>query len=411
MPLSTPSLIRYYKGMDAKPYLTIKEINTAIKALVEGEVTFRSVVLKGEVSNFRQYPKALYFSLKDQEAKISAVFFLYGSYPKYLPKDGDEVLVTGAISIYVKDGSYQINAKQIEVFGLGDQLLALQKLKEKLLKEGLFDENKKRPLPHYPKVVGLIAGRDSAALKDLTANLSRRYPLAKQVFFPSLVQGLLAPKDLMRALTLAYAYPLDVLIIARGGGAEEDLSAFNDETLVRKVAVSPIPTIAAIGHEINLSLVDLVADKRVSTPTGAAELAVPNFLDILQDMNNLFERGWNAIRAQLTLLRKQHVAFQQRPVLGSPIAMVTLKQEKLTQTQLRMGQVMKLILQRFQARIMQANASLAALSPYAVIDRGYALTSTASGRVIHTLKDINIGDVIVTQLKDGTFTSEVKKKG
>jgi exodeoxyribonuclease VII large subunit len=157
-----------------------------------------------------------------------------------------------------------------------------QKLKEKLLKEGLFDENKKRPLPHYPKVVGLIAGRDSAALKDLTANLSRRYPLAKQVFFPSLVQGLLAPKDLMRALTLAYAYPLDVLIIARGGVAEEDLSAFNDEALVRKVALSPMPTIAAIGHEINLSLVDLVADKRVSTPTGAAELAVPNYLDILQ---------------------------------------------------------------------------------------------------------------------------------
>ena len=397
--------------MDVKPYFTIKEINSAIKTHVEGEITFRSVVLKGEVSNFRQYPKALYFSLKDQEAKISAVFFLYGAYPKYIPKDGDEVLVTGAISVYVKDGSYQINAKQIEVFGLGDQLLALQKLKEKLLKEGLFDAHKKRPLPHYPKVVGMIAGRDSAALKDLTTNLARRYPLAKQVFFPSLVQGLLAPKDLMRALTLAYAYPLDVLIIARGGGAEEDLSAFNDEALVRKVALSPIPTIAAIGHEINLSLVDLVADKRVSTPTGAAELAVPNYLDIVQDLNNLFERGLNSLRAQLTLLKKQHAAFLQRPVLGSPIAMVTLKQDKLRQSQATIGQIMTLILQRFQSRIMQASASLAALSPYAVIERGYALTTTASGQVIHTLKDIRIGDMIVTQLKDGTFTSEVKKKG
>jgi len=232
--------------MEPRSYLTIKEINSAIKTHIEGDITFRHVILKGEVSNFRQYPKALYFSLKDQEAKISAVFFLYGTYPKYLPKDGDEVLVTGSISVYVKDGSYQINAKQIELFGLGDQLLALQKLKEKLQKEGLFDANKKRPLPRYPQRVGMIAGRDSAALKDLTTNLNRRYPIAQQIFFPSLVQGLLAPKDLIRALSLAYQADLDVLIIARGGGAEEDLSAFNDETMVRKVAQSPVPTIAAI---------------------------------------------------------------------------------------------------------------------------------------------------------------------
>ena len=397
--------------MEPRSYLTIKEINTAIKNHIEGEVTFRQVILKGEVSNFRQYPKALYFSLKDQEAKISAVFFLYGAYPKYLPKDGDEVLVTGAISVYVKDGSYQINAKQIELFGLGDQLLALQKLKEKLLKEGLFDTSKKRALPKYPSVVGIIAGRDSAALKDLTTNLHRRYPLAQLIFFPSLVQGLLAPKDLIRALNLAYQTPLDVLIIARGGGAEEDLSAFNDESLVRKVALSPTPTIAAIGHEINLSLVDLVADKRVSTPTGAAELAVPNQQDIYQDLHSSLERAQQAMNTRIQLLKKQLHAFQERPVLVTPLAMYTLQKESLKNYQNRLQQAIKTLLQSQQAKANQFRASLNALSPYAVIDRGYALTTLANGDVVHSLKEVKVGDLITTQLKDGTFTSEVKKKG
>jgi exodeoxyribonuclease VII large subunit len=397
--------------MAALPYLTIKEINTAIKAHVEGELSFRQVVLKGEVSNFRQYPKALYFSLKDQEAKISAVFFLYGAYPKYLPKDGDEVLVTGAISVYVKDGSYQINAKQIELFGLGDHLLALQKLKEKLLKEGLFDASKKRPLPSYPKTIGIIAGRDSAALKDLTTNLFRRYPLARQVFFPSLVQGLLAPKDLIRALTLAYATPLDVLIIARGGGAEEDLSAFNDESLVRKVAESPIPTIAAIGHEINLSLVDLVADKRVSTPTGAAELAVRDKQEIYQDLNLAYDRLTLAVTSYVQGLKKSLQTFQARPVLVSPLAMYAVKQEQASQLRARLHQAMTMLYQQRTSTTLRLKASLAALSPYAVIQRGYALATTASGKVVHSIQDVAIGEVITTQLKDGTITSEVKKKG
>ncbi|MFZ9197008.1 MAG: exodeoxyribonuclease VII large subunit [Bacilli bacterium] len=397
--------------MEPRSYLTIKEINSAIKTHIEGDITFRHVILKGEVSNFRQYPKALYFSLKDQEAKISAVFFLYGTYPKYLPKDGDEVLVTGSISVYVKDGSYQINAKQIELFGLGDQLLALQKLKEKLQKEGLFDANKKRPLPRYPQRVGMIAGRDSAALKDLTTNLNRRYPIAQQIFFPSLVQGLLAPKDLIRALSLAYQADLDVLIIARGGGAEEDLSAFNDETLVRKVAQSPVPTIAAIGHEINLSLVDLVADKRVSTPTGAAELAVPNQEDIYQELHTSVERAMQAIQSQLKLLTKQLHVFQERPVLVTPLAMYNLKKEALKNFQTRIQNAIQSLFQNQRAKANQYQASLNALSPYAVIDRGYALTTLASGEVVNSLKDVKIGDVIVTKLKDGSFTSEVKKKG
>lgn len=397
--------------MDTPRYLTIKEINTAIKTRVESEPAFRSVVLKGEVSNFRQYPKALYFSLKDQEAKISAVFFLYGAYPKYLPKDGDEVLVTGAIGVYIKDGSYQINAKQIELFGLGDHLLALQKLKEKLLKEGLFDPSRKRSLPTYPTHVGIIAGRDSAALKDLTTNLFRRYPLAKQTFFPSLVQGPLAPKDLMRALSLAYQTQLDVLIIARGGGAEEDLSAFNDEALVRHVALAPMPTIAAIGHEINLSLVDLVADQRASTPTGAAELAVRDKEELYQDLASARERSAIAMTNQLRRLQMSLQTFKARPVLMSPLGMYELQKVQVGQFRQRLTQAMRVLLQQRTSLTQRLQASLTALSPFAVIERGYALTTNAKGKVVNALADIVEGEMITTQLKDGTFTSEVKKKG
>jgi exodeoxyribonuclease VII large subunit len=397
--------------MSAPTYLTIKEINSAIKAHVEGEPLFRQVTLKGEVSNFRQYPKALYFSLKDQEAKISAVFFLYGAFPKYLPKDGDEVLVTGAISIYVKEGSYQINAKQITLFGLGDHLLALQKLKEKLLKEGLFDADKKRPLPPFPKKIGLIAGRESAALKDLTTNLFRRYPLAQQIFFPSLVQGPLAPKDLIRALGLAYQADLDVLILARGGGAEEDLSAFNDEALVRYVSQSPVPTIAAIGHEINLSLVDLVADRRASTPTGAAELAVKDKADIYQDLSLSFDRAVYAMRANLATLQKHMLMWQQRPVLQSPLAMAQVQQERLANLATRLGQAIKLHLQFSQQQLGKLTASLKALSPFAVIKRGYSLTATASGNIVYSIHDVKAGEELTTQLSDGVLTSTVKKKG
>ena len=397
--------------MSAPAYLTIKEINSAIKALVEGDALFRQVTLKGEVSNFRQYPKALYFSLKDQDAKISAVFFLYGAFPKYLPKDGDEVLVTGTISIYVKEGSYQINAKQITLFGLGDHLLALQKLKEKLLKEGLFDADKKRPLPPFPKKIGLIAGRESAALKDLTANLFRRYPLAQQIFFPSLVQGPLAPKDLMRALALAYQADIDVLILARGGGAEEDLSAFNDEALVRYVSQSPVPTIAAIGHEINLSLVDLVADRRASTPTGAAELAVKDKTDIYQDVALSFDRVVYAMKANLASLQKQMLMWQQRPVLQSPLAMAQVQQERLANLTTRLGQAIKLHLQFSQQQLGKLTASLKALSPFAVIQRGYSLTATASGNIVYSIHDVQAGEELMTQLSDGVLASTVKKKG
>ncbi len=392
-------------------FLTVKQVNTLIKDLLDHTPELMSLAIKGEVSNFRRYPKALYFTLKDQESKMTAVMFLYSTFPKYLPKDGDEVIVTGAVSVYVKEGQYQINVKQIEQYGLGDQLLALQKLKEKLAKEGLFDQAKKRPLPEYPYRVGFIAGQGSAALKDLTFNLTRRFPYAVQVFFPSLVQGNQAPQDLMRALNLAYQANLDVLIIARGGGAEEDLSAFNDEALVRHVAVSPIPTIAAIGHEINLSLVDLTADVRASTPTAAAELAVPDQEAIKQRLVMLEARIEQAISNQVQSYRERLRTWKLRPVLIDPFIVFHQWGKDLKKLDKALLQAWTLSMQGKTQEVKRLKETLLALSPKAVLNRGYHLSMKKDGTLITSIEALEVDETMTTMMQDGTIESIVKKKG
>jgi exodeoxyribonuclease VII large subunit len=397
--------------MTNKPYWSVQEINTYVKTLFESNDILSQVTIRGEVSNFKAYPKALYFSLKDKEAKISVVFFMYGRLPAYMPKDGDEVLIRGHISVYPKEGTYQLYGQSIEPFGVGEALLKLQKLKEKLFNEGLFDPLKKRMLPKFPKVVGIIAGKDSAALKDLVTNIHRRLPLVKQVFIPSLVQGVNAVEDLKRALNTAYKInELDVLIIARGGGAEEDLSAFNDEALVRLVAISPIPTIAAIGHEINLTLVDLVADKRSSTPTGAAEFAVMDKYDLLQTLHQYQQQALQLVQAGLKQSRLRLSYSTSRKVINDPRAIYETLLKDVAYYKNRMVIAINNSQERYRSTLLQYQQSLKALSPYAVFDRGYALPLNEAGKPITSIKDIAPGELMKTQMKDGIITSIVKGK-
>jgi exodeoxyribonuclease VII large subunit len=397
--------------MTNKPYWSVQEINTYVKTLFESNDILSQVTIRGEVSNFKAYPKALYFSLKDKEAKISVVFFMYGRLPAYMPKDGDEVLIRGHISVYPKEGTYQLYGQSIEPFGVGEALLKLQKLKEKLFNEGLFDPLKKRMLPKFPKVVGIIAGKDSAALKDLVTNIHRRLPLVKQVFIPSLVQGVNAVEDLKRALNTAYKInELDVLIIARGGGAEEDLSAFNDEALVRLVAISPIPTIAAIGHEINLTLVDLVADKRSSTPTGAAEFAVMDKYDLLQTLHQYQQQALQLVQAGLKQSKLRLSYSTSRKVINDPRAIYETLLKDVAYYKNRMVIAINNSQERYRSTLLQYQQSLKALSPYAVFDRGYALPLNEAGKPITSIKDIAPGELMKTQMKDGIITSIVKGK-
>jgi exodeoxyribonuclease VII large subunit len=350
--------------------VSVSWLNQHVKQLLESSLALQGLMVRGEVSNFRRYPNALYFSIKDIDAKISAVMFLYQSFPAYLPKDGDEVIITGSVSLYTKEGSYQFIAKNIEAYGEGDQLLALKRLKEKLAKEGLFDASRKRPLKWYPERIGIIAAKDSAALKDITFNLSRRYPIAHIFIFPSRVQGKDAVRQLIDQLDIASTYPLDVLILARGGGAEEDLSAFNDEGLTRKVVNAPFPIVAAIGHEINLSLVDLAADKRASTPTAAAELVARDQFEISQDLQAYRERAFNRIRDIIHQLSMRFEYLKKHRLFIKPDTMFVHHQTRLNQLKLQNEASLQYWYYPFQVRLQKYKQALSHLSPTNILKRG-----------------------------------------
>jgi exodeoxyribonuclease VII large subunit len=336
---------------------------------------------------------------------------------------------------------------------VGIQLIKLQELKTKLEKEGLFAESRKRGIPKYPKTIGIIAGNDSAAYKDIVTNIQRRYPITELIFFPSLVQGKQAPDDIIRALDKAYQTPLDVLIIGRGGGSEEDLSAFNDERVVRKIAQSPCPTIGAIGHEINTTLADLVCDKRASTPTGAAELATRDKADIMYEIHMLNNRLIDAIDSKMALAKQHFLRLSDKPYFSNPrviyekqltniallkeqlksamIARVndqkdiltSLKEQMLDPTprvqQYRMlaighlDTMSRLLNTRHETLVSSLQATrkqLESLSPYQVLERGYSILTNEEGNIITNSNDVNIGEVVTTTLKHGKISSVVKER-
>ena len=269
------------------PVLTVSDINNYVKAVLTSDERLKFVRIKGEISNFKAYPSGhFYFSLKDNDSTISAVMFSnYAKRIAFSPKNGDEVVVLASVDAYVPRGSYNLNVYEMEEMGLGQQLLELEKLKKKLAAEGLFDESRKREINIYPKAIGVITAPNGAAIRDIVTNIKRRYPIADIYVFPSLVQGEQAPSELLKAFEESQKYDLDTLIIGRGGGASDDLSAFNDEKLVRAVSNSKMPIIAAVGHEIDMTLIDYVADKRASTPTGAAELATIDRREIQKEFD------------------------------------------------------------------------------------------------------------------------------
>lgn len=391
-------------------YLRVREINALAKQVLDEQDVFQTVTIRGEVSNFKRYPNALYFSIKDQDARLNVVMFLYKQFPSYLPKDGDDVLISGQITLYVKDGSFQLNARQIQRFGEGDQLLALQQLKEKLAKEGLFDASRKRAFLPYPRHIVVIAGQDSAALKDITFNMARRYPLVRLTILPAKVQGALAVDSIQQALKQAFLLQADALILARGGGSEEDLSAFNQEALVRTLATSPFPVVAAIGHEINTSLCDLVADLRASTPTAAVELITPDIRDMLEDLHHSQQQAMKAIQRQVEWIKLPFLRFAEHPVMKSPFASLELQRDKLMQLQRSLQQHMHWNLETISQHALRLKDQLLALSPTRIVERGYAIVTNQKGQVMRTIDDVKIGETITTQLKGGMITSTIQDK-
>ena len=370
-----------------RPVFTVSDINQYIKALLSRDENLKFIYVKGEISNFKMASNGhFYFSLKDEKAMIGAMMFSnYASKNSFQPENGQKVVVFGSIDAYPGRGTYQIIVYQMEEVGAGQALLELEKLKKKLKEEGLFDESRKRPINLYPKAIGVITAPNSAAIKDILFNLKRRYPIADIYVFYSAVQGDNAPKELLNAFNIAQTYPLDTLLIGRGGGASEDLSAFNDETLVRALAGSKMPIIACIGHEIDSTLVDFVADKRASTPTGAAELATIDQREILEHLSFSIQEMEENIRGMVEDLKDEVSSYK----------------EDLNQS------ILNLIRQEKQL-LEHKKATLDALNPENVLSRGFTLTIDENGKPIK-VKEAKPGNTIKTIFKDGSITSEVKE--
>ena len=368
---------------------SVQDINKYIKNVLTTDENLRFIYVKGEISNFKKAATGhVYFSLKDNESVINAVMFNnYASKLIFEPKNGDEVIVLASIDTYVPRGSYQLFVYEMNLKGQGSILEELEKLKKQLAKEGLFDEERKRKINIYPSAIGIITAKNSAAIKDLTFNIQRRYPITDIYFFPSSVQGENAPKELLAAFKKAQEYPLDTLIIGRGGGASEDLSAFNDEALVRAVATSKMPVIAAVGHEIDSTLLDYVADKRASTPTGAAELATVDQREIIQKMSFYMTDMQSTLQSKVSDMNED-VNYYKNQLANS------LKNRLLN----------------YQTRLEGERKRIDALNPKAVLNRGYSIVKNKDGRIVSSVKDVNVNELIYTSVSDGEITSIVKEK-
>lgn len=387
-------------------------LNTLIKGKLENDFELRNLYVKGEISNWKGYSSGFFFDLIDEKKSVIPCILWRDNY-MYLPfepKDGDEVIVSGYVTVYVARGRYNLNVKSMEKYGQGAALLALEALKKKLQAEGLFDPAHKKPIPLFPKKIGIIVGEGSAAEADLIKNINRRWPLCEIYEFPSLVQGKDAPKELLKALRRAESIDLDTLIIARGGGSNEDLSAFNDETLARELYACNIPCISAVGHEIDTTLIDYVSDKRVSTPTGAAEAATPNQEDIKAMILNAEECLDSSISLILQKKKETLARYSERPFFKNPASNYMKAKEEVLQLSKRLDLAIKVALDKSNEKVNSLSARLKSINPHNVINRGYSMTMDQNGKVVSSIKQINEGETLKSILKDGIITSKVTSK-
>jgi len=398
--------------MTSKDLFSVSSLNRYIKQMFDRDFTLKGLRLKGEISNLKKYPSGhVYFSLKDAESTIKAVMFY--EYTKFMPstiKDGDEVIVTGYVSVYPNRGEYQVYAQAMELFGEGAQLLELELLKKKLAAEGLFDASRKRKLVSFPTSVGVISAPNSAALADIKTNLLRRNPLLNVLIFPSLVQGADAPKSLLEALKKAKESNIDTLIIGRGGGASEDLSAFNDETLVRAAAEFPVPIISAVGHEIDFTLIDYVADARASTPTGAAELATIDKREIYELLANKEVELDETITDLISNYSHKLELLKKNSFFENPKVMYEKTLLEVDNTSKRLDSFMNHLLEMKKEQIASFSKQLKSLSIDNTLQRGFSIMENEQGKIISDIKDVEVNQMVKTRIHGGVLTSKVIQK-
>ena len=436
-------------------YISIGELNTYIKSMFDENIFLRKVFLRGEISNFKNHTRGhLYFTLKDDTSRISAVMFYSSAITlNFKPEDGMNVLVEGRISCYPTAGTYQIYVDKMEVDGLGALYIEFEKLKEKLSKEGLFLDSHKKPIPKIPKRVGIITAPTGAAIKDILSTIKRRFPIVETILFPALVQGRDAAPDIVRQIKEADSgkYDLDVLIVGRGGGSIEDLWPFNEEIVARAIYEANVPIISAVGHEVDFTIADFVADLRAPTPTGAAEMAVPtvseidnvihsleirmnefmsNFLHksklrldnvknsyILknplslyeikeQKLDNMIEVLNNYIHKRLDNYHLELNHIQSSFVLKDPMRLFKVQQEKLLFSEKVLYNHIKNIILKSDHNYKMLVNTLKLVNPLGILEKGYSLV-TKEEKVVKSSKDLKLHDFLDVRLHDGSIKAQV----
>lgn len=389
----------------------VSQINQYIKQQLDGDLLLQDLCIGGELSNYKIYPSGHhYFTLKDAEGALRAVMFR-GSAGRlrFRPENGMKVLATGRITVYPRDGAYQLYCNSLVPDGVGDLYVAFEQLKAKLQAEGLFDPAHKKPLPPYPHRIAIITSSAGAAIHDMLRILNRRYPLSKVMLLPVRVQGAEAPAEIAGAIRYANRWHLaDVIITGRGGGSMEDLWAFNDERVARMIYASEIPVVSAVGHEPDVTISDFVADRRAATPSNAAEIVAPDQQELRQRLDAMQLRLLQSLQKQLQVDRRQVQLLSRARVLQDPMNYVLERRTRLAQLQKQLASAMRQRLAADRERFAKRAAALDAMSPLKVLGRGYALVKNGQ-KLVKSTNDAKPGDRLTLQLSDGTLPAIVAR--
>ena len=390
--------------------LSVSELNNHIKDLFDGDFLLAGLAVKGELSNYKIYPSGHhYFTLKDAESSIRCVMFKgNASKLRFTPENGMVVTAVGRVTVFPRDGAYQLYCSDLLPEGMGDLHIAFEQLKEKLAKEGLFDTVHKKPLPKYPETIAVITSPAGAAVRDIIRVLGKRWPMSKIVILPVRVQGVEAPPEIAGAVRYANMHKVcDLIITGRGGGSIEDLWAFNDERVARAIFESEIPIISAVGHEPDVTISDYVADLRAATPSNAAELAVPDVSELRETLSSQEVRTMQGMRKKLSETKSRLSDLGSRRVLQNPTAYIDQKRLQLDSTHNALiSRAERLLNGKKQAYIKYA-ASLDALSPLKVLGRGYSIATDLSGTPISSAEDVSAGDKLRVSLSRGVLLCTV----
>lgn len=416
-----------------KDYITIGTLTRYIKYKIDNDLNLQNVYVKGEISNFKHHSRGhFYFTIKDEESRINAIMFASNTRNiNFEPVDGMKVLVKGRISVFEQTGNYQIYVTDMMEDGVGNLYALFEKLKKKLEMEGLFDKSHKKEIPKIPKRIGVVTAPTGAAIRDIISTINRRYPLCEVILFPSLVQGNVAKDDIVKNIKLADTYNLDTLIVGRGGGSLEDLWAFNEEVVARAIYECKTPVISAVGHEIDFTISDFVADVRAATPTGAAEIAVPSKNELIELLNQYKVRITKNVKTKIDSDRRYLSKILDSYILKSPMSIYEVKEEKLSNYIERLKSIMMNIINSNNIKLNSIKSSfiftnpskilekksndynslvnkLEILNPLNTLKRGYTITKK-DNKVLTSIKNTKKNENIEVDLVDGVINATINE--